>query len=105
MKDGFAGSATLQVLGGRLDYQGRANPLAEGYGIDGTLALRATDAAPLAGASGLPAAAMASGVVVVDTPVTWGDGKWSFPQIAGRLGDHQESQRLVEDRHDAAPGH
>ena len=81
---GFKGSATLQVLGGRLDYQGSFNPLAEGYGVNGRVSLRATDVAPLFAAAGLPADG--SGVLVADAPVAWSDGKWSLSAIDGRLG-------------------
>ncbi|WP_290545107.1 AsmA family protein [Aestuariivirga sp.] len=86
MAAGFDASATLQALGGRLDYQGAFNPLAGGYGLNGKLALRATDAAPLFAAAGLPVADYASGVLVGDAALGWGDGKWTLAEIKGRLG-------------------
>lgn len=86
MASGFATTATLQALGGRLDYQGAANPLAEGYGLDGKLALRATEAGPVFAATGLPAADYASGVLVGDAALAWGDGKWRLSGINGRVG-------------------
>lgn len=85
LADGFKGSATLQVLGGRVDYQGLFRPLAEGYGLDGKLSLRATDAAALFAAAGLPVTE-AGGVLVADAPVSWADGKWNLSAIEGRLG-------------------
>ncbi len=82
---GFTGTATLQALGGRLDYRGGFSLLAEGYGVNGSLSLRATDAALLFAAAGLPVTS-GGGVLVADAPVAWGDGKWSSSAIAGRLG-------------------
>ncbi len=86
MADGFTAGAMVQALGGRLDYDGRFSPAAPGYGIDGKLALRATDARPLATAIGLPAALAEASVLVADTPVAWRDGGWAMTDIAGRLG-------------------
>jgi uncharacterized protein involved in outer membrane biogenesis len=86
MAAGFSTTATVQALGGRLDYQGAANPLAEGYGLDGKLSLRATDAAPLFAATGMPVADYGSGVLVGDAALAWGDGKWTLSGINGRLG-------------------
>lgn len=84
---GFATTATVQALGGRLDYQGRFNPLADGYGVNGKLSLRATDAAPLLAATGMPVADYGGGVLVGDAAVAWGDdAKWSVSAITGRLG-------------------
>ena len=86
MAAGFMTSATLQALGGRIDYEGAFNPLAEGYGLNGKLALRATDAAPLFSAAGLPVAEDGDGVVVGDAAVAWADGKWNVSAVNGRLG-------------------
>mgnify|MGYP001806484557 CR=1 FL=1 len=87
MAAGFTTTATVQALGGRLDYQGRFNPLSEGYGLNGKLSLRATDAAPLLAATGMPVADYGGGVLVGDAAVAWGDdGKWSVSAITGRLG-------------------
>ncbi|MCA3556313.1 AsmA family protein [Aestuariivirga sp.] len=86
MAAGFDATATLQALGGRLDYEGAFDPLAEGFGINGKLALRATDAAPLFAASGLPVADYAGGVLVGDAALGWADGKWTLAEINGRLG-------------------
>jgi len=83
---GFQTTATIQALGGRLDYQGVTSLLAEGYGLDGKLSLRATDAAPLFAATGMPVADYASGVLVGDAALAWGDGKWTLADISGRLG-------------------
>ena len=83
---GFDTTATLQALGGRLDYRGAFNPLGEGYGLSGKLSLRATDAGPLLAATGLPVAADDSGVLSADAAVAWGAGKWSLAGIDGRFG-------------------
>ncbi|WP_161957302.1 AsmA family protein [Aestuariivirga litoralis] len=83
---GFATTATLQAYGGRLDYQGTVNPLQDGYGLGGKLSLRATDAAPLLAATGMPLSGAAGGVLVGDAQLAWGDGKWSLSGLAGRLG-------------------
>lgn len=83
---GFDASLTLQALGGRLDYQGRASTLAEGHGLDGKLALRATDAAPLFAATGMPLGAYEGGVLVGDAALAWRDGAWRLTGISGRLG-------------------
>lgn len=86
MAAGFTASVTLQALGGRLDYEGAVDPLAAGYGLAGKLAVRATDAAPLFAASGMPVADYAGGVLVGDAGLAWSDGKWSLTGIDGRLG-------------------
>jgi DNA-binding protein H-NS len=83
---GFDALAAIQVLGGRLDYQGAFHPLAQGYGLNGKLSLRATDAAPLFAASGMPTAGYAGGVLVGDAAIAWGDGRWTFSGLNGRLG-------------------
>ncbi|WP_421694736.1 AsmA family protein [Aestuariivirga sp.] len=85
VKGGFTASATLQVLDARLDYQGAADPFAEGFGLNGQLSLRATDTAPLIGAAGVPVASGGGGVVVLDSPLVWADGKWTLSTIAGRF--------------------
>ena len=107
---GFEAAATLQALGGRLDYQGAANPLAEGYGLDGKLSLRATDAAPLFASTGMPVTDYASGVLVGDATVAWGNGKWTLSGINGRLGTAPFSgeasmtpARVLEARLDTGP--
>jgi len=86
MVAGFTTTATIQALGGRLDYQGAFNPLAEGYGLNGKLSLRATDTALLLAATGMPIDEYGSGVLVGDAAVAWGEGKWSVSGIDGRLG-------------------
>lgn len=86
LSDGFNTIATLQAYGGRLDYQGKANPAAEGFGLDGKLALRTADATPLIAATGLPVSAVEGGALVLDAPVLWQDGKWTAQKVEGRLG-------------------
>jgi len=86
MTEGFTTTATIQALSGRLDYQGAVNPLAAGFGLDGKLALRATDAAPLLAAAGFPAADYPDGVMVGDAAIVWDDGTWRFSEINGRVG-------------------
>ena len=86
LADGFNAIATLQAYGGRLDYQGKANPAAAGFGLDGKLALRTADAAPLIAATGIPVSAADAGALVLDAPVVWQDGKWTAQSIEGRLG-------------------
>ncbi len=83
---GFTTTATLQVLGGRLDYQGAANPAADGYGLNGKLSVRATDSAALFAAAGLPATGHDGGVLVGDAALAWGEGKWNLTGLGGRLG-------------------
>lgn len=82
----FDTTATLQALGGRLDYQGAFSPLAAGFGANGKLSLRATDAGPLLAASAVPVADQASGVMVADGSLGWDGGKWTLSNIVGRLG-------------------
>ncbi len=84
--EGFDAIATLQAYGGRVDYQGKANPAAGGFGLDGKLALRTTDAAPLIAATGLPVAGVEGGALVLDAPLVWREGKWISETIEGRLG-------------------
>ena len=86
MAAGFTASTTLQALGGRIDYEGAVNPLAEGYGLNGKLALRATDAGPLFGAAGFPVLEDADGVVSGDAALAWADGRWNVSGINGRFG-------------------
>lgn len=86
LADGFNAMATLQAHGGRLDYQGKANPAAEGFGLNGKLALRTAEAASLVAATGLPVAAVEGGALVLDAPVLWQDGKWTAKTVEGRLG-------------------
>jgi hypothetical protein len=86
LTEGLEASGMLQALGARLDYQGRFNPAAEGYGLDGKLSLRSTDARPLAAWAGLPAPLAGAKVLVADTPLIWRDGKWDLQEIAGRFG-------------------
>ena len=88
LAEGFDAVATVQAHGGRLDYRGRANPAADGFGLDGALALRTTDAAPLVAATGLPVAANWSAPLVLDAPILWKDGKWSADTIEGRFGSN-----------------
>lgn len=83
--EGFMTTATVQAHGARLDYRGNVLPGAEGYGLDGQLSLKATDAAALLKASGLPAAA-APGGLSGDARLAWADGKWTLSDISGRLG-------------------
>lgn len=83
--EGFNTTATVQAHGARLDYRGNVLPWAEGYGIEGQLSLRATDAATLLVASGLPAAA-APGGVSGEARISWADGKWSLADITGQFG-------------------
>ena len=75
--EGFMTNATLQAHGARLDYRGNVLPWAEGYGLEGQLSLKATDAATLLAASGLPAVA-APGGLSGDARVSWSDGKWTL---------------------------
>ena len=86
MAAGFSTTATVQALDGRLDYQGTANPLAAGFGLNGKLALRATNAVPLLAATGMPATAYPEGVMVADATISWADGAWRLTGITGRLG-------------------
>ena len=44
-----------------------------------------SDVAPLIAASGIPVADYASGVLVGDAALAWGDGKWTLSNINGRL--------------------
>ena len=60
--EGFMTNATLQAHGARLDYRGNVLPWAEGYGLEGQLSLKATDAATLLAASGLPASPVPGGL-------------------------------------------
>ncbi len=83
---GFDTTATLQALGGRLDYRGAFTPMGEGYGLNGKLSLRATDAGPLLAATGMPVAEGASGVLSADAALAWSGGKWSLTGIEGRFG-------------------
>jgi hypothetical protein len=84
--EGFNTTATLQAHGARFDYRGNVLPWAEGYGLDGGLSLKATDAAALLAASGLPAAASPGGLSG-DARLAWADGKWTLSGITGRFGD------------------
>ncbi len=83
--EGFMTTATLQAHGARVDYRGNAHPWAEGWGLDGQLSLRATEAADLAVAAGLPAE-VAPGSLSGEARLLWGEGKWTLSDIAGRLG-------------------
>jgi hypothetical protein len=83
--EGFMTSATLQAHGARLDYRGNAHPWAEGLGLDGQLSLKATEAAGLAAAAGLPARP-APGGLSGEGRLVWKDGKWTLSDIAGRIG-------------------
>lgn len=89
--EGFNTVATLQAYGGRMDYQGRANPGVDGFGLDGRLALRTADAAPLIAATGLPVSVIEGGPMVLDAPLIWRDGKWMAETIEGRLGSNSFS--------------
>jgi hypothetical protein len=83
--EGFMTTATLQAHGARLDYRGNAHPWAEGWGLDGQLSLRATEANVLAVAAGLPAE-VAPGGLSGEARLVWGEGKWTLLDIAGRFG-------------------
>ncbi|MFN4143996.1 AsmA family protein [Aestuariivirga sp.] len=85
LRDGISAEATLQAYNARLDYRGTAKPWAEGYGIDGKLSLRATDAAPLIAATGIPATP-APAVLVADAAVGFTEGAWRLSGITGRYG-------------------
>jgi hypothetical protein len=85
LADGFMTSATLQAHGARLDYRGNAHPWAEGFGLDGQLSLKATEAAGLAAAAGLPAE-VAPGGLTGEGRLAWGEGKWTLSDITGRAG-------------------
>lgn len=110
LAEGFATTGMIQALGTRLDYQGKVNPAAEGYGLDGKLALRSTDVRPLSVAAGLPTALAEAAVLVADSPLVWRDGKWSLSEISGRLGSDGFSgalsltpQRVIDGRLAAGP--
>ncbi len=90
-KTGFMADAALQIFGARLDYRGTVNPLAADFGLGGRLALRSTDVTPLAMASGLPAAQVPAGVLVVDANLATSGAGWSITDLAGRLDGKQFS--------------
>ena len=83
--EGFNTTATLQAHGARVDYRGKAHPWAEGFGLDGQLSLRATEAAVLAKVTGLPAE-LAPGGLSGEARLLWNGGKWTLGDIAGRYG-------------------
>jgi uncharacterized protein involved in outer membrane biogenesis len=84
--DGFMASATAQAYGARFDYQGAVNPAAPGYGLDGRLSLRSTDAAPLVRASGIPVSAVPGGALVADATIAASGSGWRLAELSGRLG-------------------
>ena len=82
---GFMADVTAQLYDVRFDYRGAANPAAEGYGLDGTLSLRATDANPLLTALGVPLQSVPHGVLAADGSLAFKGGKWSMPDLDGQL--------------------
>ena len=84
--EGFMTSATLQAHGARLDYRGNALPWADGLGLDGQLSLKATEAASLPAAAGLPAQVTPGGLSG-EGRLAWTDGKWTLSDITGRFGN------------------
>lgn len=84
--EGFATTAALQAHGARLDYRGKVQPAAEGYGLAGDITLKAADAAGLAVASGLPVATPATGALSASARLAWADGKWTLNDVTGALG-------------------
>lgn len=85
MVEGFMTTATLQAHGARFDYRGKAHPWAEGFGLDGQLSLKATEAAVLAKVTGLPAT-LAPGGLSGEARLLWSGGKWTLSDAAGRYG-------------------
>ncbi len=86
--DGFMTTATLQAHGARIDYLGNIHPWAEGFGLGGQVSLKATDAAGIISASGVPAVA-APGGLSGEARLAWDGGKWTLSDIAGRFGSEQ----------------
>jgi uncharacterized protein involved in outer membrane biogenesis len=90
-KDGFMADAALKMFGARLDYRGTFNPLAEGFGLGGKLAVRSTESSLLLQASGLPVSQLPDGVLVVDAGVASTAAGWAITDLAGRLDGAQFS--------------
>lgn len=97
LADGFLGDLQLDAYGGKYLYNGTIKPLAPGFGLDGKLALRSTNAGALVAALGLPSATLPSGVFVLDSTVMAKDGAIAFPDIDGRLGEGRISGSLALD--------
>lgn len=84
--DGYMASMALQAYGARADYNGSINPLAAGFGLDGRLTVRTTDAGPIVAAVGLPLQKLPQDVLVLDGRLAYDDGRFVVSGIDGRLG-------------------
>ncbi len=88
-KDGFMANASLQAYGARFDYQGSANPLAQGLGLDGKLTARSTSLRDLGLATGLPLATAPDGVMSLDAGIASDGATWKLTGLSGRFGDNR----------------